>query len=434
MAHPSGTIVNCPNCGRQIAVNAASGHTEVQCPSCQRLLTINRPVSPAPRAAMPPSHPPSRGRRKSALNPVYVGGLAVAAFGVAALGVLYLLQGEKESPNAEHRQARSTKRSESDAPAPGPASKNVERVSTNIVAPGKFSVEGGISNARVLSDGKSCVIVDKAGQIGQWSLESCKKTKSIANVPLISSESMITGLAVNGPGDIFGVSVVDPGSPDAYLIDRSGKTVLEVKTPDVVYGLAFHPSKNEVAFAGDSLRLWDVGSRKEKRVLATADYSTIGVFQSVAFSNDGDSLIAGNQDGAVMLFDLKGDGMRTLKGHRAVVWSVCISNDRKIAASGDQDGTVIVWDLTGGTAIKNLRLGSTVLSLAFDPSDSRLAAGSMHGFQVFETKTWTEVKDGEQPDGDRVDQVWGLNFLSGGAALLEARDSGVVTIHKLREK
>jgi len=66
---------------------------------------------------------------------------------------------------------------------------------------------------------------------------------------------------------------------------------------------------------------------------------------SVAFSNNGKTLVSGSADRTVKLWDVATRReLATLKGHGDIVFSVAFSSDEKTLASGSNDKTVKLWE------------------------------------------------------------------------------------------
>lgn len=141
-----------------------------------------------------------------------------------------------------------------------------------------------------------------------------------------------------------------------------------------------------VAFSSDSQILASValdGSAKVWRVkngqLVTALASPGASMRSVALSviPTAQPLIAtGGLDNKVRLWSLEGQLLKTLHGHKDIIYTIAFSPDGQLLASGSGDKTIKLWTRDG----KLLRTLSAhtdlVWSLAFHPDSSLLASGS----------------------------------------------------------
>jgi RNA polymerase sigma factor (sigma-70 family) len=103
-------------------------------------------------------------------------------------------------------------------------------------------------------------------------------------------------------------------------------------------------------FEEDSVRVWDVASRRELYRFATELYrfgTPDGGKRSAAISPDGKTLAAA-AGRVVLLWELaSGKERGRLAGHHATVSSLAFSPDGLLLASGALDHTALVWDLTG---------------------------------------------------------------------------------------
>src|SRR6266850_3870972 len=102
--------------------------------------------------------------------------------------------------------------------------------------------------------------------------------------------------------------------------------------------------------------------------------SSPGVF-GLGFSRDGRTLVTGNFNGTVKLWDVaSGRVLRTLDGHSDLVYKGVLSPDEKLLASCSRDGTIKIWDAATGVELRTLR-GHTrpVKAVAFSPDGHLIA-------------------------------------------------------------
>ena len=145
---------------------------------------------------------------------------------------------------------------------------------------------------------------------------------------------------------------------------------------NTVSSVSFSPDGQVLASGSvdETIKLWDVGSRRE---IATLKGHS-GLVYSVSFSPDGQVLASGSDDHTIKLWDV---GSRreiaTLKGHRYDVYSVSFSPDGQVLASGGSAKTIKLWDVGSRREIATLRGHSnTVNSVSFSPDGQVLASGS----------------------------------------------------------
>lgn len=80
--------------------------------------------------------------------------------------------------------------------------------------------------------------------------------------------------------------------------------------------------------------------------------------------------------------------VRTLEGHKGVVWSVAFDWAGQMLATGGGDSAVNLWDVASGRLLRTLKgHDGHVNSVAFDPVDQTLASGSRDGT----VKLWKET-------------------------------------------
>jgi RNA polymerase sigma factor (sigma-70 family) len=146
-----------------------------------------------------------------------------------------------------------------------------------------------------------------------------------------------------------------------------------------VAAVAFSPDgkllasrSGDAAFGDNSIRLWEVATGKEiRRFGATRQAPAPGGMWShtgsvswafwVAFAPDGKTLASGagdilNRDNVVRLWDVgTGKELRQCRGHRAPVRCFAFAPDGKTLASGSGDQTVRLWEAATGKELHRLR-------------------------------------------------------------------------------
>jgi WD40 repeat protein len=127
--------------------------------------------------------------------------------------------------------------------------------------------------------------------------------------------------------------------------------------------------------------------------------------------------------------------LRTLKGHKGIVYAVTFSPDGVHVASASRDGTVRLWNTATGKEIRTLKEKDdpkrqqiyTVYSLAFSPDGKRLATGhEFHGI----VRLW-DVADGRELREVKTDGLVGvtnLAFSPDGRRLATILGNGLVQI------
>jgi WD40 repeat protein/serine/threonine protein kinase len=232
-------------------------------------------------------------------------------------------------------------------------------------------------------DGRLCASAGDDGRIIVWDLATHSRRwfaghKQVATAVVFSPDGK----------SLASSSKQSSRSTELKLWDvATGTEQAAVTVPrrQMTNGLAFAPDGQTLAACGGALHddasqvvLWDLRSGRW-RELASPE---AGCYPALAFSPDGHALAVscghgggpypGPGWGAIQLFDMA-SGKRTarLTGHAVVVQWVTFTPDGKTLISGDVESTVKVWDMATGQERLNLRAGT---HLALSPDGNTLAA------------------------------------------------------------
>ena len=125
-------------------------------------------------------------------------------------------------------------------------------------------------------------------------------------------------------------------------------------------------------------------------------YEPFGGILSVAVSQDGRFLAAGDASRSVYVWKIEGDTFklhRKYSGHTHWVRTVAISPTGKYVAAGSEDNTVRIWNLESGETVQVLRgYGRRIRSLAFSPDEKYLStSGDDSTVVLWNTKNWQRI-------------------------------------------
>jgi WD40 repeat protein len=235
-----------------------------------------------------------------------------------------------------------------------------------------------------------------------------------------------------------------------------------------VYAVAFSSDGHRLASGGDHIKLWDPVTGREDLTLKSQDRT--GVTLSLAFSPNGDWLVAGYWASVVKVWNLSEareqstlgqlaqsvtvagvspDGLRlafggdttvslwnlaagrqaqVLRGHTNLVRSVAFSPDGGLVASAGDDRKVILWDSATGLKQRTLDgFDDAISEIAFSPNKVWLATGSSHS--VVSARGDNTIKIWEVSTGRNVRTLTGhrhyvgaIAFNSDGSLLVSGSD------------
>ncbi len=148
----------------------------------------------------------------------------------------------------------------------------------------------------------------------------------------------------------------------------------------------------------------------------------LGMVSSLAIHPDGRYLAAGDGDGRVFVWRMRGlQSYLVLEGHSHGIGALAFSPDGAVLASGGYDGRVCVWNSATGEALVTLSADSgTITSVAFSPDGNYLVSGAAD--QRIVVWEWRRGEIGRSLHGKAA--VNGLAFSPDGRWLISARDDG----------
>lgn len=152
--------------------------------------------------------------------------------------------------------------------------------------------------------------------------------------------------------------------------------------------------------------------------------------KGVAFSGDGKFLAAGDDTGAVQIWDLESDKLlMVLQGHSHQVWALTFYPDNHMLASGDRAGQIRIWKLDNGALHRTIDAhAGPIWSLMYRSDEKQIIStgnGEVHVWNAQTGKRLTTLKQGagtytrgaQSPAGSQLaltttvgmTQIWNLD-------------------------
>jgi WD40 repeat protein len=160
-----------------------------------------------------------------------------------------------------------------------------------------------------------------------------------------------------------------------------------------ITSVAFSPDGERIVAGGDdgTVRLWYLGDTP--RAASFQNYTnwvrSVGLspngdriwVSSVAFSPNGDRIVSGGKDGTVRLWKPDGSpAAAPFQAHDGEVFSVAFSPNGDRIVSGGKDGTMRLWKPDGTPAAAPFQAhDGEVFSVAFSPDGDRIVSGGKDG-------------------------------------------------------
>jgi WD40 repeat protein/transcriptional regulator with XRE-family HTH domain len=191
-------------------------------------------------------------------------------------------------------------------------------------------------------------------------------------------------------------------SPIRMTLDGHGTRVLSA---------AYSPNGERLATIGDdgTVIIWNTLTGESLlRLQGTTEPSDFISSKRVAYSPDGELVVAVDRNQVKIYDSVSGNLLKTLSGHQADLTAIAISADGKLIASGALDGSVTIWDAAPAVSLFQVAAHPVAIeNLTFSPDGKWLVtSGDDAAMRIWDTSTGNLLK--EYPDFSDV--VAGLTF------------------------
>jgi WD40 repeat protein len=247
-----------------------------------------------------------------------------------------------------------------------------------------------------VSDGRSLQdLSDSSETIGDFqTLQFSPNGKLLAVGGAVGDDQAAVGIWNPSTGKLLKTITIPTNSPSAPIRKRSRAHALAMPGGPsvVVHSVAFSPD-GKLLVSGDengNVILWNVKTGRRVRMMKEHD-STVN---SVAFNHKGTRIASGSFDQTVKIWEVSsGRALRTLKPHQDHVTSVRFSPDDQTIMSGSLDRGVRFWNVTDGKQLALLEdHESAVTFVGFNPGGKIAASSSLDGrIDLWSTSTRTLI-------------------------------------------
>ena len=218
-----------------------------------------------------------------------------------------------------------------------------------------------------------------------WDLET---GKYIYNFSLHNN---IVRSVIFNPNGYEIISGSDDGQIRIWNI-KTGKPKQTLSQNSMVSSIDIDPKTGQIVagYENQSIGLW----KENQRLHTWQGYTTLA--GTVSFSPDDKILASTHDDRVIRLWNIKtGKCIKTLIGHKHIIWQAIFSLDGKLLASGSSDKTIKIWNLKTGKCLKTLETGNNnwIFVVVFTHDDKFIiAAGTDYTVKIWEVATGRLVK------------------------------------------
>jgi WD40 repeat protein/Flp pilus assembly protein TadD len=271
-----------------------------------------------------------------------------------------------------------------------------------------------ITMMKISKNGKSLVTVSEDLQLIVWDTKTWQVLQTIKN----AHTEKITSVDFSPDGEKI---VTGSNDDEVYIWNwSSGEKQHEFHLSNDVNGVAFSPNGKEIMVVDwdrDATRL----NSETGEEIATFD---TGQNYAIAYSPSGTIFATGGGNGNIKLWNTE-DGrlLKTLKGHKTIVWTLAFSANGQKLISGSFDKTAKIWDIQALLLNEFNNAGSEYNSVKFSPNNRTFAFANYDG----DVEIWSV--NGKLVQKLRINQedaleVAGIDFINKGDTIVTAGMDG----------
>jgi WD40 repeat protein len=236
--------------------------------------------------------------------------------------------------------------------------------------------------------------------------------------PVFKNSICITAIH---PNNSLIVSAKSDDNVDIWQIE-DGVVIHSLPHLGGVPSVSFSPDGKLIATGGydSEIMIWQVSDGQLIKTLSGHK----NIIFKVAFSPDSKTLASVSADDTAVLWNVATAESRVLSAHEGDVWGLAFSPDGKQLLTSGEDNLINIWDVSTSKLVKKLTEHSgAVLELAFSHDGKLLASGGDdYTIKIWDTSTWSVLKTLE----DDSYSIYALTFNPDDSMLISGgRDKGL---------